>query len=91
MSHELHARYINRNPATDQENQALLADVPQREPCKRTCNECTATAFNFLEYPPDSVLLVVWWRLRSKLSLRDLAEMCLERGYEFTHEAVRDS
>jgi len=31
----------------------------------------------------------VLWRLRYKLSLRDLAEMFLERGSEFTHEAVR--
>jgi transposase-like protein len=30
------------------------------------------------------------WRLRYKLSLRDLAEMFLLRGFEFTHEAVRD-
>ena len=46
--------------------------------------------FNFLEYPTDIVLLVVLWRLRYKLSLRVLAEMCLERGVVFTHEAVRD-
>jgi len=49
------------------------------------------TPFNYLEYPSDIVLLVVLWRLRYKLSLRDLAEMFLERGFEFTHEAVRDS
>jgi putative transposase len=36
------------------------------------------------------VFLVVFWRLRYKLSLRDLAEMFLIRGIEFTHEAVRD-
>lgn len=36
------------------------------------------------------VLLVVVWRLRYKLSLRDVAEMFLERGFPFTHEAVRD-
>jgi hypothetical protein len=53
--------------------------------------ERTGTPFNFLEYPTDIVLLVVLWRLRYKLSLRDLAEMFLERGFEFTHEAVRDS
>jgi len=58
--------------------------------CKRIFNERTGTAFNFLEYPTDIVLLVVVWRLRYKLSLRDLAEMFLERGFEFTHEAVRD-
>jgi putative transposase len=58
--------------------------------CKRTFNERTGTAFNFLEYPTDLVLLVVLWRLRYKLSLRDLAEMFLERGFVFTHEAVHD-
>ena len=57
--------------------------------CKRTFNERTGTPFNFLEYPTDIVLLVVLWRLRYKLSLRDLAEMFLERGFVFTHEAFR--
>jgi putative transposase len=32
----------------------------------------------------------ILWRLRYKLSLRDVAEMFLERGFVFTHEAVRD-
>jgi putative transposase len=32
----------------------------------------------------------VFWRLRYKLSLRDLPEMFLLRGIEFTYEAVRD-
>src|ERR671933_114127 len=58
--------------------------------CQCTCNERSGTAFNYLEFPTDIVLLVVLWRLRYKLSLRDLAEMFLERGFEFTHEAVRD-
>src|SRR5258708_12629998 len=43
--------------------------------CKCLFNERTGTPFNFLEYPTDVVLLVVLWRLRYKLSLRDLAEM----------------
>jgi transposase-like protein len=33
---------------------------------------------------------VVLWRLRYKLSLRDLPEMFLIRGIVFSHEAVRD-
>src|SRR5690242_5444716 len=57
---------------------------------KRTFNERSGTPFNYLEYPSDIVLLVVVYRLRYKLSLRDLAEMVLERGFSFTHEAVRD-
>ncbi len=58
--------------------------------CQRTFNERTHTPFNYLEFPTDIVLLAVLWRLRSKLSLRDVAEMFLERGFVFTHEAIRD-
>ncbi len=32
--------------------------------CCRKYNERTGTAFNFLEYPNDLVMLVVLWRLR---------------------------
>ncbi len=58
--------------------------------CGRRFNERTGTPYNWLQYPTDIVLLVVLWRLRYKLSLRDLAEMFLERGFVFTHEAVRE-
>jgi putative transposase len=51
-------------------------------------NERTGTPLN--RVPTDIVFLVVFWRLRYKLSLRDLAEMFLIRGFVFTHEAVRD-
>ena len=39
--------------------------------------------------PTDIVFEIVLCRLRYKLSLRNLAEMYLLRGFEFTHEAVR--
>ena len=58
--------------------------------CQRSFNERTGTPFNHLTFPSDIVLQVVLWRLRYKLSLRDLAEMFLERGFVFTHEAVRE-
>src|SRR3954468_7113972 len=58
--------------------------------CRRIFNERTGTPYNHLQYPTDLVLLVVLWRLRYKLSLRDLAEMVLARGFVFSHEAVRD-
>ena len=57
--------------------------------CRRQFNERTGTPFNFLEYPTDVVLPIVRWRLRYKLSLRDLAEMFIERGIVFSHETVR--
>ena len=43
-----------------------------------------------MQYPSDVIALVVLWRLRYKLSLRDLAEMFLTRGFVFSYEAVRD-
>src|SRR5215210_5489217 len=58
--------------------------------CRRTFNERTGTPFNFLEFPTDIVFEIVLCRLRYKLSLRNLAEMFLVRGFEFTHEAVRE-
>jgi transposase-like protein len=58
--------------------------------CRCTFNERTGTPFNYLEFPTDIVLLAVVWRLRYKLSLRDVAEMFLARGFLFTHEAIRD-
>jgi putative transposase len=58
--------------------------------CTRVFNERTGTPFNRLQYPTDVVCLVVLWRFRYKLSLRDLAEIFLQRGISFTHEAVRE-
>jgi putative transposase len=58
--------------------------------CRRESNERTGTPFNYLEFPTDIVFEIVLCRLRYKLSLRNLAEMYLLRGFEFTHEAVRD-
>jgi putative transposase len=58
--------------------------------CQRGFNERTGTPFNRLQYPTDVVCLVVLWRFRYKLSLRDLTEMFLQRGLIFTHETVRD-
>jgi hypothetical protein len=58
--------------------------------CRRTFNERTGTPFNFLEMPTDIVFQVVLFRLLFKLSLRDLRQLFLIRGYEFSDETVRD-
>jgi putative transposase len=58
--------------------------------CGRIFHERTGTPFNRLQYPTDVVCLVVLWRFRYQLSLRDLAEMFLQRGLTLTHEAVRE-
>ncbi len=58
--------------------------------CGSLFNERTGTGFNDLQCPTDIVLLTVLWRLRYKLGFRDVAELLLERGYEVTHETIRD-
>jgi transposase-like protein len=54
--------------------------------CGKQFNERSAGVLNKAQYPSDVIALVVLWRLRYKLSLRDLAA----RGFVFTYEAVRE-
>jgi len=56
--------------------------------CGKQFNERSAGLLNRAQYPSDVIALVVLWRLRYKLSLRDLAEMFLIRGLVFSYEAV---
>jgi hypothetical protein len=58
--------------------------------CGRRFNERTGTALNRAQVPTDIVFLIVLWRFRMKLSLRDLAEILLLRGLVFSHEAIRE-
>ena len=58
--------------------------------CGKQFNERSGTVLNRTQYPSDVVALVVLWRLRYKLSLRDLPEMFAVRGMVFSHEAVRE-
>src|SRR3712207_6599269 len=57
--------------------------------CGKQFNERSGTVLNRAQYPADVIALVVLWRLRYQLSLRDLPEMFALRGMVFSHEAVR--
>src|SRR4030095_11369138 len=54
--------------------------------CGRGFNERTSSVLNRLQPPTDVVFLIVLWRLRMKLSLRDLAEILVLRGCVISHE-----
>src|ERR687894_1517515 len=79
---------------------AAVAERPERtarghrrfrcRDCGKQFNERSAGVLNRAQYPSDVVALVVLWRLRYRLTLRDLAEIFLVRGITFSHEAVRD-
>src|SRR6202034_3956796 len=53
--------------------------------CGKQFNERSAGVLNRTQFPSDVVALVVLWRLRYKLALRDLPEMFLIRGIVFSH------
>jgi putative transposase len=78
------------NTRESQKRISLVYRIFRCHGCEVMFNERTGTAFNDLHCPTDIVMLVVLWRLRYKLSLRDLVEMFVVRGYAFTHETVRD-
>lgn len=73
-----------------QRKTALGYDVFRCRDCGCTFNERTGTPFNYLEVPTDIVFQVLLYRVRYKLSYRDVAELFLLRGFVFTHETVRD-
>ncbi len=58
--------------------------------CRLRFNERTGSPFNDLQFPTDVVLLVVLWRLRYKLGFREVAELLLQRGFEVSHETIRN-
>ena len=56
--------------------------------CRRTYNERAGTPFTHLHMPTDMAAFMVLWRLRYKLSLRNVAEMLLTHGFALMHETV---
>lgn len=58
--------------------------------CGKQFNERSAGLLNRAQYPSDAIAIVVLWRPRYRLTLRDLSEMFLQRGIIFTYEAVRE-
>ena len=58
--------------------------------CSKQSNERSGGLLNHAQYPSDVIALVVLWRLRYRLTLRDLSEMFLVRGIIFSYEAVRE-
>jgi hypothetical protein len=58
--------------------------------CGTQGDERSGTLLNHTPYSSGVIALVVLWRLRYRLALRDLAGMFLQRGIVFSHEAVRE-
>ena len=48
------------------------------------------TGLNLVHYSSDVVIRLAFWRLRYQLSLRNLAEMFLIRGFVFGYATAHD-
>lgn len=86
-------RCIECGSAAVTERPERTAQGDRRFRCRargRQFNERAGTALNRTQHPSDVIALAVLWRLRYKLSLRDLPEMSAVRGMVFSYEAVRE-
>ena len=57
--------------------------------CGRRSNEPSDGVLNRASLPSDIIAFVVFCRLRYRLTLRDLSEILLLRGFTVSHECVR--
>jgi len=89
LLHDLPALPVSRTPESELPHRLGLRRISLWR-LRRKFNERTGTPVDYLEFPTDIVFEIVLCRLLYKLSLRNLAQMFLLRGFEFTHEAVRD-
>lgn len=58
--------------------------------CGKQFNERTGTPLNFVEYPTEVVMMVVFHYVRYKLSLNDVVEMMSLRGIHICHQTVHN-
>lgn len=58
--------------------------------CGKQFNERSDGALNRTSLPSDIIAFVVFCRLRCRLTLRDLSEILLLRGFTVSHETIRD-
>ena len=58
--------------------------------CSREYNERTGTAFNHTQYPTDVIMLTIHYYYRFKVSLNDVVELMLMRGFNISHQTVHN-
>ena len=56
--------------------------------CGKQYNKRTGTKFNFIEYRTEVVMLAVHYYYRFKVSLDDVVELMVMRGFRLCHQTV---
>ena len=58
--------------------------------CGKQYNERTGTGLNFITYPTAVVMMVIHYYYRFKVSLDDVVELMLMRGFHLCHQTVHN-
>jgi len=58
--------------------------------CNKQFNERTGTQLNFIEYPAEVVMMAVHYYYRFKVSLDDVVELMVMRGFHLSHQTVHN-
>lgn len=58
--------------------------------CNKQYNERTGTKLNFIMYPTAVVMMIVQYYYRFKVSLDDVVDLMLMRGFTLCHQTVRN-
>ena len=58
--------------------------------CLKQYNERTGSKLNFIEYPTEVVMMAVHYYYRFKVSLDDVVELMLMRGFHLCHQTVHN-
>jgi len=58
--------------------------------CNKQYNERTGTKFNFIEYPTEVVMMTIHYYYRFKVSLDDVVQLMVMRGFNLSHQTVHN-
>src|SRR5436190_15916909 len=58
--------------------------------CYKQFNERTGSKLNFIEYPTEVVMIAVHYYYRFKVSLDDVVELMLMRGFHLSHQTIHN-
>ena len=58
--------------------------------CGKQYNERTGTKLNYVEYPTEVVMIAVHYYYRFKVSLDDVVELMVMRGFRLSHQTVHN-
>jgi len=80
----------SNNPRKMDQTTALGYNQYRCRACTKQFNERSGTKLNFIEFPTEVVMMVVHYYYRFKVSLDDVVELMVMRGFHLSHQTVHN-